>query len=168
MPIASSDIQFRLSGGASNTDPNASLGGAKSNTQIAEATLHNLFDIVSSAEALSGDTEYRCFYIHNNHGSLTLENAKVYIETNTPSVDTSVEIGLGAAAVNGTETAIANESQAPAGVTFSTPSQGSPLVIGNIPPGQHKAVWVKRIVNEGAQAYNSDNVVIKVEGDTAA
>ena len=30
MPIVASDIKVRLSGGASNSDPNASLGGIKS------------------------------------------------------------------------------------------------------------------------------------------
>ena len=168
MPIISTDIQYRLSGGASNTDVNASLGGAKSSTSIG-AGLHNLFDIVSSAESSAGDTEYRCFYIHNNHGSLTMQSAKIWIATNTPSADTSVEIALGSSAVNGTEQTVANENTAPTGVTFSAPaSEGAALSIGDIPAGQHKAVWIKRIVNAGAAAYNSDGATITVKCDTAA
>ena len=61
MPIISTDIQYRLSGGSGNTDVNASLGGVKSSTSVGTG-LHNLFDVVSSAEASSGDTEYRCVY----------------------------------------------------------------------------------------------------------
>lgn len=168
MPIISTDIQYRLSGGSGNTDVNASLGGAKSSTSIG-AGLHNLFDIVSSAESSAGDTEYRCFYIHNNHGSLTMQSSKIWIATNTPSTDTTVEIGLGSSAVNGTEQTVANENTTPTGVTFSAPaSEGAALSIGDIPAGQHKAVWIKRIVNAGAAAYNSDGATITVKCDTAA
>lgn len=169
MPIVGTDIKSRLSGGAANADPNASIGGAKSSVEIVDASLHNLFDIVSSAEGSSGDTEYRCYYVHNGHATLTLQAAKIYIQTQTPDSDTSVEIGLGAAAVNATETAVANENTAPAGVTFSTADgAGNALTIGDIPPGQHKAIWVKRIVSAAAAAYNADSVVIRVSGDTAA
>lgn len=169
MPITATDIEFHLSGGASNSDPDAALGGAISSTEITDATIANLFDNVSGAEAAAGDTEYRCFYILNNHGSLTLQGAEVWIETNTPSGDTSAEIGLGSSAVNGTEQTVADESTAPTSVTFSTAAgQGNALSIGDIPAGEHKAVWVRRTVGSGAAAYNSDSVVIRVQGDTAA
>ncbi len=168
MPIISTDIQYRLSGGSGNTDVNASLGGVKSSTSVSTG-LHNLFDIVSSAEASAGDTEYRCVYVHNNHGSLTMQSSKIWIATNTPSTDTSIEIALGSSAVNGTEQTVANENTAPTGVTFSAPaSEGAALSIGDIPAGQHKAVWIKRIVNAGAAAYNSDGCTLTTKCDTAA
>ena len=168
MPIISTDIVYRLSGGASNTDVNASLGGAKSSTSVGTG-LHNLFDVVGSAEATAGDTEYRCVYVHNNHGTLTMQSAKIWISSNTPSTDTSVEIALGSSAVNGTETSVANENTAPSGPTFSAPaSEGAALSIGDIPAGQHKAVWIKRIVNTGATAYNNDTATLTVKCDTAA
>lgn len=169
MPIASADIHYRLSGGAANTDVNASLGGAESSTQVANASLHNLFDLVSSAESAAGDTEYRCIYIHNNHATLALQSAKVWINTNTPNAGSTVEIGLGAAAINAAETAVANESTAPAGVTFSAPAtEGTALVIGNLPAGQYKALWVKRIITAASGAYNADSAILEVKGDTAA
>jgi hypothetical protein len=124
---------------------------------------------VSSAESSAGDTEYRCIYVKNTHGSLTLQSAKVWIQTQTPSTDTSVEIGLGSSAVNGTEQTVANESTAPTSVTFSTAAnEGAALSIGNIPAGQHKAIWIKRIVGAAAAAYNDDSYVISYSGDTAA
>lgn len=169
MPIVSADIDFRLSGGAANSDPNAALGGAKSSTEITAASLHNLFDQVASAESSAGDVEYRCFYVHNAHGTLTLQNAVIWIQTNTPASDTTVDIGLGTSAVNGTEQTVANESTAPSGVTFSAPAtEGAALSIGNIPAGQHKAVWVRRTISAAAAANNLDNVVLRVKGDTAA
>lgn len=161
MAIVSSDIKYRLSGGASNTNPAASLGGVKSSTDAS-----NYFDDVSSAEASAGDTEYRCVYVHNNHGTLTLIGAKVWIQANTPSGDTDVAIGLGSSAVNGTEQTVADESTAPTGVTFSQPTTfAGGLSIGDIPPGQHKAVWVRRVVNSGAAAY-ADSFTLRVQGDT--
>lgn len=168
MAIISTDIIYRLSGGAANSDPNASLGGAKSSTAVGTG-LHNLFDIVSSAEASAGDTEYRCIYVHNAHATLTMQSSKVWISSNTPSADTTVEIALGSSAINGTEQTVANENTAPTGVTFSAPStEGASLSIGDILPGQHKAIWIKRIVSASAAAYNNDGATVNVKCDTAA
>jgi hypothetical protein len=54
-------------------------------------------------------------------------------------------------------------------VTFGTAAgEGNALSIGNIPSGQHKAIWIKRIVGAAAAAYNDDSYVISYSGDTAA
>ncbi len=164
MPIIASEIQYRLSGGAANSDQNASLGGAKS-SNVATASL---FDTVTSAEALAGRVEYRCIYIHNANGTITLENAVMWIQANTPSADTTLDIGLGTSAINGTEQTVANEATAPSGVTFSAAaSEGAAIALGNIPPGQHRAVWVRRTVNANAAAA-ADTANFRVKGDTAA
>ena len=161
MAIVSTDIQYRLSGGASNSDPALSLGGVKSSTAAS-----NYFDDVSSAEASAGDTEYRCVYVHNNHGTLSLIGAKVFIQANTPSSDTDVAIGLGSSAINGTEQTVADESTAPTGVSFSAPTTfAGGLAIGDLAAGAHKAVWVRRTVNAGAAAY-ADSFTLRVQGDT--
>jgi len=167
MAIVAGDIDFHLSG-ATGT-PATSLGGAIHATQITDATTHNLFDVVSSAETTAGDTEYRCLYVKNNHGTLTLQNAEIYINTQTPSTDTSVEIALGTSAVNGTEQTVGNESTAPTGVTWTAlTGSANALSIGDIPAGQHKAIWVKRIVSATASAYTDDSGIFTVAGDTAA
>lgn len=169
MPIVAADLLFKLSGGAANADPNAALGGAMSATQITTATLANLFDNVSGDESAAGDIEYRCFYVQNNHGTLTLQSAVIWISQLTPSAHTEIAIGLDPAAVGSSGTTIANESTAPAGVSFSAPTtKGAALSIGNMGPGQQKAIWVRRTVNAGAAAVNSDNAIIRIEGDTAA
>jgi hypothetical protein len=167
MPIVASDIVLRLSGGSGNTDPNAALGGAKSSTAFVTATLSNLFDVVSGAESTSGDTEYRCVYVHNGHGSLTLQNAVVWIDTNTPSASTTFEIALAGEGVNATAETVANENTAPVGETFSAPAtKGTGLSLGDIPPGQHYAIWIKRIVSASAVYSALDNAILKVEGET--
>lgn len=165
MAILNTDLQYRLSGGASNSVPASSLGGAISST----AAGTDIFDNVSSAEASSGDTEYRCVYVRNGHGSLTLQAAKVWIQSNTPSTDTVVAIGLGTSAVNGTEQTVATEGDAPSGVSFSSAAdEANALSIGDIPSGQHKAVWIRRIVSASAAAYNNDGFTLRLKGDTAA
>lgn len=164
MPIISTDIKYRLSGGSGNTSPAASLGGAKSTTEAGS----DFFDTVTSGEALTGDTEYRCFYVHNAHGTLALENAVAWIQANTPSADTTLDIGVGTAAINGTEQTVANENTAPVGVTFSAAAtEGAAIALGNIPAGQHKAVWLRRTVNAAAAA-SADTATLRVKGDTAA
>jgi hypothetical protein len=167
MPIVAADIkEYRSTFSASGVD---SLGGAITATEVTDNTTHNIWDVVSSAESSAGDTEYRCIYVKNTHASLTLQSAKVWIQTQTPSSDTSIEIGLGSSAVNGTEQTVANENTAPTSVTFSTAAnEGAALSIGNIPNGQHKAIWIKRIVGSSATAANDDSYVLSYAGDTAA
>lgn len=162
MAIVSTDIKYSLSGGSSNPSPAASLGGARSSTE-ADATI---FDNVSSAEAVAGDVEYRCIYVLNSHGSLTLQGAKLWVQANTPSADTTIDIGLGTSAVNGVEQTISDENTAPTGVTFSAPAnEGAAISIGDLGSGQHKAIWIRRAITAGAAAAN-DSFTLRVKGDT--
>jgi hypothetical protein len=168
MPIASSDIKYRLSGGSSNSDVNASLGGAKSSVEVVDNTDNNLFDDVSGDEHTAGDIEYRCIYIHNGHATLELTNAIVWIQSDTTGADSDISIGVGAAAVNATETATANESAAPAGVSFSDAavSRATGLSLGSLPAGQHRAVWIRRTITAGSTPQAADTCSIQAGGDT--
>jgi len=174
MPITSSNIGEYFSGGSGNTNPAASLGGVISTTELTDNTTHNIWDQVSSAESSAGDTEYRCIYVKNEHGSLTWQNAAVYISSNTTATDTLVEIALGSSAINATEQTIANESTAPTlpganGTNFSSAAgSGNALAIGNIPFGQSKAIWIKRVITAAAGATNDDTYVLAYVGDTSA
>jgi hypothetical protein len=163
MAIAASDIIFRLSGGASNATPLTSLGGAKSSVAAAST----IFDDVSAGESSAGDAEYRCVYVHNAHATLTLTAPVIWIATNTPSPGTVLDVGVGTSAVNATEQTVADENTAPSGVTFSAAaSQGAGVALGDIPAGQHRAIWVRRTVTAGAAAY-ADSFTVRVTGTTA-
>ena len=165
MPLISGDFVTRLSGGASNADGNASLGGVKS-SNAASATVDLLFDGTSSAEATAGDVEYRCVYLHNANASSTMLSSVVWISANTPNASTTLDIGVGTAAVNGTEQTVANESTAPTSVTFSAPAtQGAGLALGDIPFGQHKAIWLRRTVTAAAPASANDTWTIAYGAD---
>lgn len=151
MPIASADIKYRLSGGATNTDPNASLGGVKSSTAVTDNVVDNLFDDIIGTEHLAGVVEYRCIYVHNGHASITGTNGLVWIAADVVGGDSHLSIAVGTAAVNGTEQTIVDETNAPTGVTWSDQavSRDTGLALGDLPPGQHKAVWIRRTTTSG-------------------
>ena len=169
MAIASSDIVFRLSGGSANTTPAASLGGARSTAGgtgiITSGSANNLWDDVTGQESNDGDVEYRGIYVLNNHGSLTLQSASVWIDSLTTSASTEFDLALAGEGLNGTMETIANEGVAPAGETFTRPVAKGSMSLGNIPNGQHYGIWIRRTVTALATAVN-DTGSIRVEGDT--
>lgn len=164
------DLELRLSGGAANTDKNASLGGARSTAAggiIAKPlTANSMFDDVSGAEEQAGDVEYRGFYVRNA-GDQVAENVKVWISSNTPDADTQIAIALAGEGLNATIEVIANENTAPVGEAFTEPAtEGTALVMGNIPVGQHYGIWVRRTINAGAGA-SADEFTLAASFDTA-
>ncbi len=172
MAIVAGDIKTYLSGGSGNTNPNLSLGGVRSATLWAGGTLHDLFDQISGTENAAAESEYRCIYVRNEHGSLTWEAVRSYIQSQVVG-GASVSIGLDPAGVGdgsatGVATTVANEDTAPAGVAFSAPTTDTAgLASGNVGVGQCFAVWIKRAAaNTGA--VNADCATLAFAGDTAA
>lgn len=169
MPIVSTDIKIFLSGGSANSNVNLSIGGVKSSVEVVDNTLNNLFDDVTGTESLAGDTNYRMVYVYDNHGSLTMQNTRVYISSNTTSTDDTFDIGPAAAGLNATETAVANEATAPASVSFSAPSTyAGGINLGNIPFSQRYGLWIRRTVNAAAGATDANAATLKFDCDTSA
>ena len=170
MAVALSDIDWRLSGGAANTNLGAALGGQISYAELVSAIFNGLFDDVSAAEATAGDVEYRCVYVINRNESDSLTSVVVWIGSQTSSPGTSLDIGLdpagnGNGRTTGVAATIANESTAPAGVTFSAPSSsGTGLSIGTLGPGEGRAIWVRRTVSAGASASSEDRCELRMQG----
>lgn len=171
MAIVSTDIVYRYSVAAAAGDTTASSGAASLGDQVANngpttAVANNLWDDVSGAEAAAGDVEYRCIFVLNNHATLTLLGAQFSIQSQTSGgglieygldpTATSAKGASGAQAVT-----VANESTAPAGVTFGS----TPVTIGDLAPAQVHAVWLRRTVTAGA-GLQSDGAVLAVTGDT--
>lgn len=179
MPIAASDILFKYSttaGTAGNSNPGTaagSLGKYISTTEITSGVLNNLFDDVTGDENAASDVEYRCFFVHNNHGSLTWQNVVVWINAEVAggadtaiAVDTTAASAIGSASAQALE--IADEDTAPSGLTFSSPtSKGTGLAVGDIQAGYCKAIWVRRTATNSS-ALSNDGATLRVEGDTAA
>lgn len=162
------NIVLKLSGGISNTNPNASLGGVMSqdsqaNITTSNTSLNNLFDDISKSENFNGTTDYRCVYISNdtiNAGEI-FASGEVYI-SGTPYAD--IQIGVGTK--NATAPTIGDENTVPSGVSFSTPSSGSPLSLGaDLDPGDYIALWIRRTAsNISGTGTVTDSIPITVRG----
>jgi hypothetical protein len=173
MAIVAGDIQKRYSVAAAAGDTTAgaaatSLGDQVSTTQIPDAQVANLFGDVDGVEAAAGSTKYRCLFILNNHATLTLTGATVAVQSETAggaTIDIAVDnIAVSAkGAATAQADAIANELTAPDDIS----SWGDgPIALGDIGPGQVKAVWVRRTVPAGATAVNPDGFLLRVTGNT--
>jgi len=158
-------MEFRYTGGSTNTDPNASLGGVMSSTVIPDATMNNLFDDVSADEATNGVTDYRAIDIYNA-GDATGTAVKIWVDQQPAS---GIQIEIGYDDTNSPHTAdaslpsIASETEAPTGITFSAPDAGNKLSLEDCPAGQALRIWVKRTVPAGTGNTASDSTRIKIE-----
>lgn len=178
MAITATDIlyKFSVAAAAGNTTAGTaagSLGDQISTTQITDATLNNLFDDITGDENAASEAEYRGYFVHNNHGSLSWQNVVVWLSAEVAggavaaiSVDTTgiTAVGSGTAQMK----TIADENTAPATQTFSAPTtKGTGLTVGSIAAGSVQGLWVRRTAANTA-AVNNDGVTIRFEGDTAA
>lgn len=163
MPVAAADMKLFLSGGSANSDPNAALGGVKSSVEHSGTALNSMFDDVTEPEASAGLTDYRCFYLMNDHATDTINAVKFFIQSNTPSSTTKFQIGLEPA--GGVAQTIANETTAPTGVTFSDAANaGAALDVGNMDADDYWGIWFKRIIDPGTASAASDPVQFKMTG----
>jgi hypothetical protein len=171
--IVPTDIVMRLTttagaaGDSTAGTPAGSLGKYASTTVLTPATLQNMFDNVTGAESAAGRTEYRAGAILNNHATLTLTAATLFIASETAgggaitvASDNIAASAKGAASAQLTQ--IASETTAPTGVS----AFGSSCTLGDIGPGQVKGFWMKRVVTAGATAVPVDGVILEVDGDT--
>lgn len=179
MAIVASDIVLRLSttsgsaGDSTTSTPAASLGKYVSTT-VMSAGANGLFDDISGDENAASTVDYRCVFVLNNHASLSLTSAVVYLSADvaggaTVTIATDNIAASAKASASAQAAQIANETTAPTGVSaFSAPTtKAAGLSLGTIAAGQVKAFWVKRTAANSA-ALASDGVTFAVAGDTAA
>jgi len=180
MPIVSTDILVKLSttsGTAGNqnsqANPNQSLGKYISTSTIPSGSLNNLFDNISGAENAASTIDYRCIFIHNSHGSLTLQSPVIWISAEVAG-GANVAIGVDPATASpigqssSQAAVVADELTAPPGVTFSAPvSKATGVNLDDLGPNQCRAVWVRRSATNSS-ALSNDGATLRVEGDTAA
>lgn len=162
MSIVATDVKFYLTGGTTNANPNLSLGGLVSTTQVG-GSLHGLFNYVTPDEAVAGSNKYRAIEVKNTNVTDTLYGAVIYIAADTTSASTTIAIGYDSV---GTQSII-NEDTAPAAVTFSTPlTKVTAISLGDMAPGAVKRIWLKRTVTAGAVKLPSDTGQLIVTGGT--
>ena len=182
MAIVAGDILFKLStndgtpgpgNSQAGTGANDSIGGFISTTAIVDATANNLFDDITGDENAASTIDYRGFFVHNNHGSLTWQTVTVWMSAEVAGgADAAIALdGTGVTVLaSGTVQMerIATEETAPSGESFTSPTtKGAGLVIGNIVAGSVAGIWIRRSATNSV-ALASDGVTVRVEGDTAA
>lgn len=160
-------LEFRLTGGASNSDVDTSLGGVMSSTEVSSTALNNIFDNVNPEERVSGDTEYRMIDVYNS-GDAAATSVEFYINSNTTSSGSVLYAGEDA--TNNPHTAAAdletlsNESTAPASpiISFGAHDSADKLPLNDIPAGSAARICLKRIVSAGAGNTSEDLANIAV------
>jgi hypothetical protein len=152
-----SNLLFHYTGGASNSDPDLSLGGTGSSELLNSTALNNLFDNIDPDEIVTGDrVEYRGIDLVND-GDAAAHHVQFYF-TETPNVESLVEVWLD---VTGTQS-IANETTEPTGASgnWSTPLVGSKLELNNLAASGTYRLWIKRTVDQSADNLNEDTAAL--------
>lgn len=149
-------VGLRLTGGAANSDPNASLGGARSGHNVSATPLANLFAHVTPAQGIAGAVHYRAVDLVNG-GDAPAAYLSVWIDPNTPSPSTALALGAGALE---STLAIGAETTAPAGISFGEPTEGARLALPDLPVGQGVRVWLRRTVLAGAENAVADGATL--------
>lgn len=158
--------------GAAQGSPHNSLGGYRSTSQVSASAMKNLFDDVTVAESIVGDTEYRFLDVYNS-GDSSATKVQVFVSSDTSSSGTEITLGYNSTnqphedSWNGE--ALSNEDTAPASpsLTFGTYTRASPLHLGTIPAGRSVRICVKRTVTAGVPwtARDVGTIAVRYLGD---
>lgn len=150
-----SNLFFHYTGGASNADPDASLGGVHSSVVLDTVALNNLFDNVNPPEIESENlVEYRGIDLTND-GDVEAHNVQFYIE-DTPNSESRWDTWY--QEVPGE---ITDESQEPGpGAVWTQPLVGSKLDLDDLAAAGYYRIWVRRTVNQDSTNINADTAVL--------
>lgn len=180
MAITATDLRFKLSintgpgNSTAQADPNDSIGGFMSSTELSGTPANNLFDDITGAEnAAAAVLDYRCMFVHNSHATLTLQAPAVWISAEVASgADVAIALDGTGVVAEALATAqaerVANEATAPTGETFSAPTTfATGLLPGDMAALTCQGVWVRRTTANTA-AVAADGFDLSIQGDTAA
>ena len=146
-------IEYFLTGGAGNADPDASFGGTTSTTNVSGTALNNLFDNVQPPDILGGDdVNYRAISVVNT-GDATAKNIEWFL-TDTTNAESILATWLDAV---GTQT-IGDEDTEPTGASgnWTTPLTGTKESLGDLAAAAEHRIWFRRTVDEDAENLNAD------------
>lgn len=123
----------------------ASLPGSDQSDEVAiDATIENLFDNISLAEAQAGHTDYRCVYVQNDEAVDRRFLLWFHELTTGPE---NLYYGLGSSGLNGTEQDIGTETTAPSSVSWLNPTDENDAdMIDQLYEDDYYPIWIKRVV----------------------
>lgn len=181
MPIVAGDIEWRLStktgaAGDSTASTGAESLGKWCSTSLVPGTLHGLFDEISGAENAASTVDYRCAFVVNTHATLTLQDAAVWLDGGDPAGGAVVTIAVDSTAASPVDDTTAQALEASTetapgapitALSYSAPAAyGSGVAIGDLGPGECRAVWIRRAANNSG-AVNGEALTFAVTGATA-
>lgn len=148
-------IEYKLTGGAGNSDPDASLGGTTSSESLANAAINNLFDNVTPDDTeFDTDVNYRAFAIKNT-GDATAKHVDFFL-TDTVNSESILATWYDS---TGTQSII-NEDVEPVGAVWTQPLTGSKLSFPDMAPGDEYRMWIRRTVDQNAANLNDDTATL--------
>lgn len=143
-----------------NGGPGTNLGGYCTAGAIADATLDNLFPDATGIENAEGNSDYQCYFLHNNHATLDASQGYLYVATDV-SGGTTDAVGLDLIGITQVGVAtpqaqtIASKNTPPVGVIFTTATVANQgLVIGTLPHGYCIGIWIRRTATNGPAVVN--------------
>jgi len=124
-----------------------------------------LFRDIESAERTSGITLYLCIYVGYGGGSEDITNLKVYFTQPATGVTMSIWAGDIFPAQS-----VANETTAPSGGSYTSPTSGSPLTLSLLyePTDDPIPLWIKMVVSPAATAKIFDKFSLTFTSDNFA
>lgn len=175
--IVESDLKLWLSvndgpgNSAPQANPNLSLGGYVASTPFLPGQVHSLFDAVTAEQNVAEQVDYRVFFVHNAHATLTWKSVKVWIaEEVAGGCDVAIALdGTGPSVLDSSDPqaeVLTDEFTPPSGESFSSPtSEGEALAVGDLAPGEVQAVWVRRTATNSLSKFG-DGATLRIEGTT--
>jgi hypothetical protein len=144
--MAVSDTNFKIYRSAT-WDDTASNGGAISATEIASSGDQVIFDDVTNAERLSGDTEYRKIFIKNCAPNDSA-SFKVFISNQYDATNQSISLAV----------ASGSDIQSTADdYTFTQPTtEGTGLDLGTLAADASAGLWIRRTVTAEGDGKTAD------------
>lgn len=150
-----SNLQYHLTGGASNSDPNASLGGVGSSVIVNSTALNNLFANVTPPDiATSNYVTYRAIDLKND-GDDVAKHIEFFFE-DTTNTESRVDFWYDSA---GTQS-IPDEETEPVGATWTQPDTDNRYSFADLPAGSAYRLWIRRTVDQDAGNLNEDTAYL--------
>lgn len=166
MAITADKMILYLSGGASNTNPNNSLGGGISTTQLVAddsntVRLQNLFSNRTASQASSGGKWLRCIFLKNTSSSETATSVQVWQSAIQPAGDVLfIAVGKeGQGTLGDANGPVANESTIPwstVGLFKSYPDATHTCPIPDLAANAYCAIWVQIKLPANCARFDQD------------
>lgn len=132
-------------------------GDIDTGNEITSGVDQNIFDDVSNAERVSGDTEYRKIYIRNENAD-TWSAVKCWISQFTPATNDEITIKLG------TNAGVQSVEGVAAGyVSPNSKTHSDVLNVSDLTQNAYQSIWIKRIVTAAGDGYTENSFKIAAE-----